>query len=133
MVNSQSMPILDRVTWEYVVLHSIELRRGAGGLTVRLICQDDAGGWTYAVHCDECRILYLDPYAQLLLASRTDLSVETPQVPVYRDSNGRLHLDLRGAEADYPYLRLERKFSLSDPGSLKRLREATPALAHFLK
>lgn len=128
MVTCQVSPVPDEIKWEYRVLKAIEVS-SAGA---RLVCQDDDGGWTFHVYCDDFWLLYLEPYAELLLASKQDLSVETPHVPVYADANGRFHFCPNGAEADYPYLRLERKFMMSGPWVRKRFNPAS-VLGQFVK
>lgn len=133
MVNLIADPNPDPVYWDYFVLKSIELYRGTARLQVRLLCEEDAEGWRFYARCDDTWLFYLDPYAKLLLESQRDLSVETPHIPIYRDSTGRAHFCLRGAEADYPYLRVHKAFDLSGPWFRKRFKDGTAALAPFIK
>lgn len=131
MVQGLAEPVPDSIAWEYVSLKAIELHPGTRRSQLRLLCEDDAAGASYYVHCDDTWLFYVEPYAKLLLDSQDDLSVETPQVPVYRDSSGRLHFSLAGAECDYPYLKVAKAYSLSGvPGwSLN----AAPGLIPFRK
>lgn len=133
MVTCKTTPILDTISWEYALLKEIELAQTAHGPQVRLTCEDEEQGWAFHVYCDECWLLYLDPYARLLLDATSDLSVERPHIPIYRDSSGRYHFSLTGAEADYPYLRLERKLRLSEPWVRKRTLQSDTALLSFAK
>jgi len=99
------VPVL--VTWDYLLLKSIHVTPGVKKPQARLLCEDDDGGWTTVVRCDDSYLDFLKPYAELLEATEAGLDTEYPVVPV-EFSNGKAEFSIQGAQHDYPQLRDQR-------------------------
>jgi hypothetical protein len=106
------------ISWDYLVLKAIHVSPGVMRPQTRLICEDDDGGWTSVIRCDDSFAEYLNPYAELLNAAEAGLDTEYPVVPV-EFKNGKGEFSIQGAELDYPHLRDTR---------LNRLRAIRSAL-----
>lgn len=102
-------PIPIPVTWEYRLLKAIHVSPGVMRPQARLLCEDDDGGWTCIIRCNDSYLEYLKPYAELLEAAKAGLDTEYPVVPVEFDS-GRGEFSIQGAQIDYPHLR-DHRFS----------------------
>ena len=98
---TDTVPLL--VTWDYLLLKAINIAPGVVRPQARLLCEDDDGGWTTVIRCDDSYLDYLKPYAELLEAAEAGLDTEYPVVPVVL-SNGRADFSIQGAQYDYPHL-----------------------------
>lgn len=95
------------ITWDYLLLKAVHVTSGVLKPQARLLCEDDEGGWTTVVRCDDSYLDYLKPYAELLEAAEAGLDTEYPVVPV-EFRNGRADFSIQGAQYDYPQLRDQR-------------------------
>ena len=95
------------ITWEYRLLKAVHVTPGVKKPQARLLCEDDEGGWTTVVRCDDSYLDYLKPYAELLEATEAGLDTEYPVVPV-EFASGRGEFSIQGAQYDYPQLRDQR-------------------------
>ena len=91
--------------WEYKHLTDIEILDSPQGRYARLLCEHDCGGEMFTATCSERYFFYLEPYAELLEASRADpIGIENPVVPIRFIADGRAYFSTQGARADHPHL-----------------------------
>ena len=107
MTVSTTDPVPELVTWDYLLLKAINVTPGVVRPQARLLCEDDDGGWTTVIRCDDSYLDYIKPYAELLEAAEAGLDTEYPVVTV-EYSNGRAEFSIQGAQYDYPHLRDQR-------------------------
>lgn len=107
MTVSTTDPFPELVTWDYLLLKAVQVTAGVKKPQARLLCEDDEGGWTTVIRCDDSYLDYLKPYAELLEAAEAGLDTEYPVVPV-EFRKGKAQFSIQGAQYDYPHLRDQR-------------------------